>query len=112
MAEDLNSLHLADLHERAQRLGVPRFRLLDRDDLIDAIGSASADDDGGGESALGLRVRRAAGQAPQPPRDPRRPGPGRPRSRPGSGEGARAGAAAPTIPRMRTSPTRTWRPRT
>ena len=51
MSEDLNSLHLADLHERAQRLGVPRFRLLDRDDLIDAVGSASAEDDDGAGSA-------------------------------------------------------------
>lgn len=50
MAEDLNSLHLADLHERAQRLGVPRFRLMDRGDLIEAIGSA-ADDDGGRDGA-------------------------------------------------------------
>lgn len=44
MAEDLNSLHLADLHERAQRLGVPRFRLLDRDDLIEAIAGESDED--------------------------------------------------------------------
>jgi transcription termination factor Rho len=33
----LSDLHLADLHERAQRAGIPRFRLLTRDELIAAL---------------------------------------------------------------------------
>src|SRR5262245_39573999 len=34
---DLQQLHLADLHQRARELGIPRFRLLSRDQLIAAI---------------------------------------------------------------------------
>ncbi len=33
----LKDLHLADLHERARELGVPRYRMLTRDELIEAI---------------------------------------------------------------------------
>jgi transcription termination factor Rho len=52
MAEDLNTLHLADLYERAQRLGVPRFRMLSRDELIDEIGEAQGNGaEGGAEPA-------------------------------------------------------------
>ncbi len=84
MAEDLNSLHLADLHERAQRLGVPRFRLLDRDALIDAIGSAADDNGDSGSDADGERPARS--RAPRKPwrarargtRTRRRPGRRRP----------------------------------
>ena len=39
----LEDLHLADLHERARELGVPRYRMLTRDELVEAIG------EGGGE---------------------------------------------------------------
>ena len=48
MPEDLNTLHLADLYERAQRLGVPRFRMLSREELIDEIGEA---EDNGAEAS-------------------------------------------------------------
>jgi transcription termination factor Rho len=41
----LRDEHLADLHLRARELGVPRYRMLPRDELIEAIESA-----GGGES--------------------------------------------------------------
>lgn len=34
---DVNDLHLADLHLRARELGVPRYRMLTRDQLIAAI---------------------------------------------------------------------------
>ena len=37
MAEKLAELHLADLHELAAELGVPRFRLLRRAQLVDEI---------------------------------------------------------------------------
>jgi len=79
MADDLNTLHLADLHERAQRLGVPRFRLLDRDALIAAIGSvADEEGDGGGVEGSG------SDSAEQPPRRRSRRG-----SRGGRGRGGR-----------------------
>ena len=34
----LKDQHLADLHDRARELGVPRYRMLTRDELIEAIG--------------------------------------------------------------------------
>jgi transcription termination factor Rho len=37
MAERLEDLHLADLHARAAELGVPRYRLLRRDRLVEEI---------------------------------------------------------------------------
>jgi transcription termination factor Rho len=37
MAESLKDLHLADLHARAAELGVPRYRMLHRDQLVAAI---------------------------------------------------------------------------
>ncbi|MBA2545772.1 MAG: hypothetical protein H0V15_02745, partial [Solirubrobacterales bacterium] len=79
MADDLNTLHLADLHDRAQRLGVPRFRLLDRDALIAAIGSVADEggDDDGGEGS-------GADSAEQTPRRRSRRG-----SRGGRGRGGR-----------------------
>src|SRR5262245_28935576 len=40
----IKDLHLADLHERARELGVPRYRMLSRDQLIEAI-------EAGGEAA-------------------------------------------------------------
>lgn len=57
MADDLTSLHLADLHERAERLDVPGFRMLTRDELIDAIGDA---EEGGGDTATSEREERPA----------------------------------------------------
>ena len=33
----LTDLHLADLHQRARELGVPRYRMLTRDELIEAL---------------------------------------------------------------------------
>src|SRR5919197_6347694 len=37
MADNLSELHLATLHELAAELGVPRFRLLRREQLVDEI---------------------------------------------------------------------------
>jgi len=37
MAQKLDEMHLADLHELASELGVPRFRLLRRAELIGEI---------------------------------------------------------------------------
>jgi transcription termination factor Rho len=33
----LKQMHLADLHEQAEKLGIPRFRMLTRDELIEAL---------------------------------------------------------------------------
>jgi transcription termination factor Rho len=41
----LSESHLADLHARAGELGIPRFRMLTRAELIDAIESAEAGGD-------------------------------------------------------------------
>ena len=41
----LNDLHLADLHERARALGVSRYRMLTRDQLIEAIGKQGDESD-------------------------------------------------------------------
>ena len=42
-ATPLSESHLADLHERAAELGVPRFRLLPRPELIEAIERAEGE---------------------------------------------------------------------
>src|SRR3954451_7418966 len=59
----LRDLHLADLHERARKLGVARYRMLTREELIEAIG------EGGDEPARG-------------PSEPKRAKPRRARSEP------------------------------
>jgi transcription termination factor Rho len=46
MAEDLHDLHLAELRARAAELGVPRFRLLRREDLVREIEDRQAAEPG------------------------------------------------------------------
>jgi Rho termination factor, N-terminal domain len=46
----LRDEHLADLHRRARELGVPRYRMLPRDELIEAIEERS---EGGGAEPAG-----------------------------------------------------------
>jgi len=53
MAQKLTDLHLADLHARAAQLGVPRFRLLRREDLVREIEVRGGGETGGGESPEG-----------------------------------------------------------
>jgi transcription termination factor Rho len=71
--EDLKGLHLAQLHERAAELGVPNFRKLRREDLVEAI--AGAADDGGSDSGEAAkpkpkpRRRRARGGGERKPRE-------------------------------------------
>jgi transcription termination factor Rho len=43
MAQRLKDLHLADLHERAAKLGIPGYRLLRRDQLIAEIDSRNGE---------------------------------------------------------------------
>jgi len=43
MAENLKDLHLADLHARAAELGVPKYRLLRRDELVAEITERDGD---------------------------------------------------------------------
>src|SRR5919201_22374 len=43
MAEKLEDLHLADLHRRAAKLGIPRYRLLRRDRLVAEIQSGDGE---------------------------------------------------------------------
>jgi len=46
MAERLDDLHLAELHARAARLGVPRFRMLRREELVREIDARGGAGDG------------------------------------------------------------------
>jgi transcription termination factor Rho len=58
MAERLEQMHLADLHARAAELGIPRFRLLRREDLVREI-----DARGGGEETVPSDEGRNEGEA-------------------------------------------------
>jgi transcription termination factor Rho len=48
MAEKLEQVHLADLHARAAELGVPRYRMLRREELTSEIAARDGVDDGDG----------------------------------------------------------------
>ena len=58
MAERLKDLHLADLHARAAELGVPRYRMLHRDQLVAAISErdGEAPEEAGEAQASGERA--------------------------------------------------------
>jgi transcription termination factor Rho len=60
----LRDQHLADLHRRARELGVPRYRMLGRDELIEAI---EARDEGG---AAGGREEAVDAGLERPRREP------------------------------------------
>ncbi len=68
VAEKLADLHLADLHARAAELGVPRFRLLRREDLAREIEAR-----GGGEGAGGEAQREPAAVDEPAPTEAGRP---------------------------------------
>ena len=75
--DDLQDLHLAQLHERAAVLGVPNFRRLRREELVDAIGAAeqgAGNEDGGAgsgddEPEPKPRRRRTRGRGERRPRE-------------------------------------------
>lgn len=55
----LRDQHLADLHQRARELGVPRYRMLPRDELIEAIEEREGTTDGAGrEEAVDAGLER------------------------------------------------------
>ena len=69
---DLESLHIAALHERAAELGVPRFRGLRRQELIAAIGDADGGEgDAGAEPPARPARKRAARERAPRERSPR-----------------------------------------
>jgi transcription termination factor Rho len=78
--QPLSDQHLADLHARAQQLGVPRFRLLTRERLIDAIEGAERDESGVGSP-----------ESVAPEREGRRSSSGRRRGRRGGRGRSRGG---------------------
>src|SRR4051812_39630729 len=63
----LTDQHLADLHQRARELGVPKYRMLTRDELIEAIESA-----GEPEAAGGGREEAVDAGLERPRREPER----------------------------------------
>jgi transcription termination factor Rho len=86
----LSDKHLSDLHDRAQALGVPRFRLLTRERLIDAIEGAERDEDGGDGASRGGDAPAGEGRRSSSGRRRGRRG-GRGRSSGGQGQGREAG---------------------
>jgi transcription termination factor Rho len=65
--QDLTSLHIAELHERAAKLDVPGFRRLRREELVEAIEAAGGGDDSG-ESSRAERPPRRRGRRTREPR--------------------------------------------
>lgn len=63
MAAELNDLHLAELHERAAEAGIPRYRTLRREELIEAL-------EGERPRRRRRRGRRAAEPKPEPALEP------------------------------------------
>src|SRR4051812_30197061 len=88
----LTDQHLADLHQRARELGVPKYRMLTRDELIEAIESA-----GEPEAAGGGREEAVDAGLERPRREPERrasQGGGGGAGQGGPGGGGGGGAAA------------------
>jgi hypothetical protein len=80
---ELTDLHLADLHQRAREAGVPRYRMLTRDDLIAAIEErAGADVPAGRDEATEAGFERPLRREERGPTSlPRRMPPNRSRPR-------------------------------
>jgi transcription termination factor Rho len=69
MAE-LRDQHLADLHRRARELGVPRYRMLPRDDLIEAIEERDGEEPAGREEAVDAGLERPHQEAEERAEEP------------------------------------------
>jgi transcription termination factor Rho len=61
MAADLRELHLADLHERAAATGVPGYRKLTREELVQALSGPDAEQTAAGPAGPGRVAEEAAG---------------------------------------------------
>jgi transcription termination factor Rho len=59
----LKDEHLADLHRRARELGVPRYRMLPRDELIEALEEGGADSEAAPEEKVAAPEPAAAAAA-------------------------------------------------
>ncbi len=99
--EQLQELHLADLHERARDAGVPGYRLLGRDELIDAL-SGQGPERGGREAAIAAEGEGEVEGGGE--REPDRSGPsrrrrGRRRGRRGRADSEQRDAEADGAPR-------------
>jgi transcription termination factor Rho len=69
MAERLGDLHLAELHARAAELGVPRFRLLRREELVREIEARAGGEGTGGQPPPPAAVAETGpAEAPPPAR--------------------------------------------
>ena len=73
LGDSLRDLHLADLHERASELGVRGYRMLERDELIEAIEDRERE---GGLPSLRTTTP-SAGEEKAPERAPPAPAPRR-----------------------------------
>jgi transcription termination factor Rho len=60
----LRDEHLADLHRRARELGVPRYRMLPRDELIEAIEERGEQEPADREEAVDAGLDRRGSQGP------------------------------------------------
>ena len=69
MAEKLEDLHLADLHARAAELGVPRYRMLRRDQLVAEITERDGDAVAEPEEAPEPEERAERGREAKPERE-------------------------------------------
>jgi transcription termination factor Rho len=70
----LSDLHLADLHERARELDVPGYRMLTRDQLVEAIeeaGGEAAEEPSGAAEGAEERPREGRRRGRRPRREPR-----------------------------------------
>jgi len=87
----IQDLHLADLHERAKAAGVPRFRMLTRDELIEALETATPPVDPPEAEAEVPEAEAAAASEVPAAEDLDRPRRGRRRGRRGRGRRPDAG---------------------
>jgi transcription termination factor Rho len=69
MAEKLKDLHIADLHARAAELGVPRYRMLRRDELVAEITELDGDAAAEPEEAPKPKERPARRREAKPERE-------------------------------------------
>lgn len=118
--EELESKHLAELHELAAEAGIPRYRMLQRGELVERL--AEGDDGGGSEERRrggseerkrggGERKREGDGKRRERPRRERRPQPREQRPEPQSERQPKPQPAATQQPAAPAKPKRKRRRR-